>query len=183
MNTVEEHQSICAIKRAARARGKDPIETARTTVGACYATFDMSRRQILRRLLASLDVEIIRGRLRAEQAEIQAVLVPRWQGGGFHLLVDPALTPEQRDALTSIPPPDQASFKSLVRLLRVAHEVGHALFYEEESGRNVRSARPDSVEEQFCNEFAWQLCAPDPTDRWLRAAVFEGKTTAFRRRP
>lgn len=82
-------------------------------------------------------------RLAALTGGQQAALLPRWTGG-FTVVVDPDLTPaeraEQADALT-------------VWRFRVAHELGHTLFYSETAPPR-RAFAPSRREEDFCDAFA-----------------------------
>jgi hypothetical protein len=87
--------------------------------------------------------------LRATQGGLQAVLLQT--GERFTVLIDPRPAPG----------PQEAHSPALIRQLRLAHEIGHALFYD--AGRPPRRpCPPDPAEEKFCDVFAAALTATRP---------------------
>ena len=89
-------------------------------------------------------------RLGAATGGLQALLVPRL-GGGFSVIVDPDLTPDER---ASGADPLQ------VRADRIAHEVAHALLYRP-GEPPLRCLPPSAAEEVFCDELASRLSASE----------------------
>lgn len=96
------------------------------------------------RLLRAAGWRLLRAPLSAASGGLQAALVP--SDAGFVVVVDPSPVPGAQtrvDALT------------LLRA-RIAHELGHAFFYE--AGSPPRRAVPPSArEERFCDAFAAAL--------------------------
>lgn len=96
--------------------------------------------------LVGLGLRVEEDDLGASVGGHQAMLVPA-PGGGFVLLVDPELTPQER-----------ASRADLVAVheTRLLHELGHALFYA--PGAPPRRVVPAAGhEEEFCDAFASAL--------------------------
>ena len=86
--------------------------------------------------------------LSAAVGGLQAVLAPMLMGG-FTIVVDPQPTPAETDSRCA---------PSAVRATRIAHEIGHALFYER--GRPPSRFSPARAEEEhFCDAFATALLA------------------------
>jgi hypothetical protein len=84
--------------------------------------------------------------LSAAAGGLQAVLAPMLRGG-FTIVVDPRPTPAEVKSRRT---------PRAVRSIRIAHELGHALFYER--GRPpTRAHAPLPDEEHFCDVFAAAL--------------------------
>lgn len=96
--------------------------------------------------------------LRADEGGSQALLVPLIIGG-FSILVDNKPTTEQEWERLALPEQEPLE-KALVKY-RVAHEIGHTLFFKPGAPpqRIVPNNRlmPNKAEETFCNEFAAAL--------------------------
>ncbi len=82
----------------------------------------------------------------ARDGRHEAMLIPR-SDGGFVVFVDPDLTPAERAASSS---------PATIRRLRLAHELGHCLFYSATSPPR-RAIPVTPAEEQFCDAFARAL--------------------------
>lgn len=93
--------------------------------------------------MARLGWTLRENRLGAAAGGLQALLLPRLYGG-FAVVVDPDLTPEQVAAQLD---------PILVRRWRVAHEYAHTFFYGHGSVPR-RGSRPGPAEEVFCDQFA-----------------------------
>jgi hypothetical protein len=78
----------------------------------------------------------------------KAALIPR-ASGGFAIIVDPERAPGDSGASRA---------RAENRSLRLAHELGHALFYKPTCPPR-RGSAPDAGEEKFCDAFAERLIA------------------------
>jgi hypothetical protein len=102
-------------------------------------------------------VEIRHADLGVQTGGCEAVLAPR-SDDRFVILVDP--TP--RDGWGSITAPLRREIARHRIRFRVAHELGHTLFYSRHPGQTpvrFRERAPD--EERFCDRFASALLLPD----------------------
>ena len=98
----------------------------------------------------------------------EALLVPT-DAGSFRIIVDSTMgrTRARRDPV-----------QHHRRRFRIAHELGHTLFYATSAGRPVRLFEGGSQnEEDFCDEFARSLLAPSP-----RTSVSAGEVVALHQR-
>jgi hypothetical protein len=94
----------------------------------------------------SLGWQVQERTLSAASGGLQAVLAPMLSGG-FTIVIDPNPTPAESRSRSAL---------SAVRSTRIAHEIGHALFYQR--GRPPsRVSAPRLDEEHFCDAFAAAL--------------------------
>lgn len=102
-------------------------------------------------------------RLGAAAGRIEAKLTPR--GRGFEIEVDPTPVGGWQD-------PECEAVARRRRRFRIAHELGHTLFYGEgPDGRRTRNTPISEKEERFCDAFAAALLLP-------RSAVAKCNPTA-----
>jgi IrrE N-terminal-like domain len=115
----------------------------------------------------AIDVEAKEADLAASAGGCEAVIAPR-SSGGFAVLVD--VTP--RSGWAGLPCSDHVDTARQRFRFRVAHEIGHTLFYEQPKSRTPRRVHPSSpAEEAFCDRFASALLLPDPVVRRCRTAA------------
>lgn len=119
------------------------------------------------RMASAVRVEIRHADLGVEGGGCEAVLAPR-SDDRFVILVDP--TP--RNGWGSISAALRREVARQRSRFRVAHELGHTLFYDRRAGQiPTRSWGRVATEERFCDRFASALLLPD-------AVLRTGSTTA-----
>lgn len=96
---------------------------------------------LLDKLLAHSSIILDRQDFDPEVAETDTLLVPH--KGGFTVVFSSRVTLSSEDIRS-----------------RIAHEIGHTLFYERggKDGVPYRHSPPDAQEEEFCNNFARMVC-------------------------
>ena len=101
---------------------------------------------LLDKLLAHSSIILDREDFDPEVAETDTLLVPR--KGGFTVVFSSRVTLSSQE----------------IRY-RIAHEIGHTLFYERGGKDDVpyRHSPPGADEEEFCNRFANMLCGVKDT--------------------
>jgi hypothetical protein len=93
---------------------------------------------------------------------MEAELRPDADRDGFQLAVDP--TP--RGGWDETPAAARLRITRHRRRFRIAHELGHTLFFTRRRGCGPRRARPwAATEEDWCDEFARQLLVPSSAAR------------------
>jgi hypothetical protein len=102
------------------------------------------------------NVVVERRRLRGAEGGIEATLTPL-DGDRFKIVVDP----EPPGGWDRIDPAVRADLERQRHRFRVAHELGHTLFYDRSAGRPRRRVAVTRREEAFCDRFAQALLLPD----------------------
>lgn len=123
-------------------------------------------------ICARLGIEIVSRRF-SGPVPVEAVLVPTAHGG-FRVGVDDRPPATTHDVLCGEARPTRVAF-------RVAHEIGHTMFFDQQGQEQRRSVAWHPVEETFCDEFASHLLMPDQVlNRIPRtAASLAGASAAF----
>lgn len=96
-------------------------------------------------------------KLSADTGGVDALLVPF--GVSFRCIVDPALSLRERWQCAGEPGSERERCRQVTRQFRIAHEIGHSLFYDD--GPPPRRTSPVSAaEERFCDAFALGVLIP-----------------------
>ncbi len=93
--------------------------------------------------------------LHAAEGRLEALLLPH-AGDRFRVVVDT----EPRGGWARVAPERRAELHRHRLRFRVAHEVGHTLFYDRSGERPRPLVDPCSAQEAFCDEFARALLIP-----------------------
>lgn len=145
------------IDKDSELRGRNPEEAAATLrsvyLGAAWTKVPLKD---ICAFASLLGVSVQMADLNVPGGGAEALITPRL-GGGFAVLVDPT-PPAGWGTMTAsrLREIQQHRFR-----FRVAHELGHTLFYEQVLGRRpVRFGDSSNEEECFCDRFASALLLP-----------------------
>lgn len=94
-------------------------------------------------------------KLHAAEGRLEALLFP-WEGDRFRIVIDS----EPRGGWDRVEPERRAELRRHRLRFRLAHEVGHTLFYDRSGSRPRSVVRPSAAQEVFCDEFARALLVP-----------------------
>lgn len=110
--------------------------------------------------------------LSAKQGGQDALLIPQAAPHRFLIVVDPELSTRERWMVHGgEPTEDELAAAEATRRFRLAHEIGHTLFFDRAIPPR-RLTKPSPQEEQFCDSFARYALLPGPVPLRAQELVF-----------